>query len=1089
MGSKGVRAKWLRIELRKIETVPGGESWGELIGTGPTDVWIAGASSAGQSTDRERDGDGTVWEVLRTHDFPFRLPIPEALPPSAKLDKQCGIAYEIVSSLCIKTKRGLLKKEEIPSVIQAVQPIVLDKHELHSTWPAYNQPDTHTGERDGLRAKLRRQRYAFAPGDKVSVKVIVSSSRVEPAKIKSVAVTIKETVTFHGVKPSRKSLTSSSTSAKPSMQRVEIISQKAKTVGKKIYKGDSNDYDLECIIPKSHPMMSISTGKHIEVSYTLRVYVDISKSPIVIDHIPMMMTTFPRQTSLGLMRKIGFVQGLSERELLIDDDDDASTQRGVSRSVRPAHTRSNSYAGSSSGGGISRRSSGYTQSNLTRRDTVKTQSTVTGPGMAGRGVPGQLFAAFGPGYPPPAPFGVAQDAPRPMFAGPASIAEGNLTPAERAAMYHHSYDPDRARAAGVEYDDYGDLDSSAPYTMQQPRLITEEDEYDDPNSFSAPQRYSFAGYPTQQPPSRPQTASQAAELEKERLYERARQQAERNQRRAAQAQAMAQGTGTPAQMEAARRMANTPSSSSSAHLATAAASPRTEQEKLRLWERARREAEAYQRGFSEGATFPTEEAPRRPHSVQPRGRSSDAFWLDNQGASSKQPGKAVPAARTALPASGSVPAFPSAEDEKKRLYEQAKAQTEAHIQSRRMSASSDTSSGTGHHTPASEASSAAEPSVMAGVRPIEARETPLSEKEQMRRYYAAQDEVQRFQSRPEGNGADASASGSGAGGSAQRGALGDSSGASGAGSVLPGRAVPSEKDQLARYYAAQDEVQRYQAQRMPNDAGSSSHQYGDSSSSTSHTNGDISGAFYSPPSFEASTRDSHFESSAATSMHAPSSSVSEKEQMRRYHEARDREAASSSLGHGSNSRGVAAGNSGPSHAASSQPKRDTMLATPRATYAPNFLHGSQGSFGGSGASSPAFGESSSSHNNNSRSVPLPQAPFPGASAASGSNAKPRVGSDTTVKGPTGSASHDHQPPSLNRLSLNTRGSTPSPMEGPWAPKVATSFWDDENGGIDNQSDDEYDGPTSSSAHGSSHASSTAGPPLPPKVPLASRRGY
>lgn len=35
MGSKGSKAKWLRIELRKIETVPGGESWGELIGTGP----------------------------------------------------------------------------------------------------------------------------------------------------------------------------------------------------------------------------------------------------------------------------------------------------------------------------------------------------------------------------------------------------------------------------------------------------------------------------------------------------------------------------------------------------------------------------------------------------------------------------------------------------------------------------------------------------------------------------------------------------------------------------------------------------------------------------------------------------------------------------------------------------------------------------------------------------------------------------------------------------------------------------------------------------------------------------------------------
>lgn len=34
-GSKGLKAKWLRIELRKMESVTGGENWGELIGKGP----------------------------------------------------------------------------------------------------------------------------------------------------------------------------------------------------------------------------------------------------------------------------------------------------------------------------------------------------------------------------------------------------------------------------------------------------------------------------------------------------------------------------------------------------------------------------------------------------------------------------------------------------------------------------------------------------------------------------------------------------------------------------------------------------------------------------------------------------------------------------------------------------------------------------------------------------------------------------------------------------------------------------------------------------------------------------------------------
>lgn len=38
-------------------------------------------------------------------DFPFRIAIPEGLPPSIRLEKQSGISYEMVTSLCVKTKK------------------------------------------------------------------------------------------------------------------------------------------------------------------------------------------------------------------------------------------------------------------------------------------------------------------------------------------------------------------------------------------------------------------------------------------------------------------------------------------------------------------------------------------------------------------------------------------------------------------------------------------------------------------------------------------------------------------------------------------------------------------------------------------------------------------------------------------------------------------------------------------------------------------------------------------------------------------------------------------------------------------------
>lgn len=97
LGGKGFKASWLRIELRKIESTPSGENWAELIGKGPIEVWTAEGTA-----EHDEEGD---WDLLQTADFPFTISIPEGLPPTARLEKQSGISYEVVSSLCVKTKK------------------------------------------------------------------------------------------------------------------------------------------------------------------------------------------------------------------------------------------------------------------------------------------------------------------------------------------------------------------------------------------------------------------------------------------------------------------------------------------------------------------------------------------------------------------------------------------------------------------------------------------------------------------------------------------------------------------------------------------------------------------------------------------------------------------------------------------------------------------------------------------------------------------------------------------------------------------------------------------------------------------------
>ena len=601
LGSKGLKAAWLRIELRKLETLPGGESWGELIGRGPLDVWSA------RKDDAYKSNEDKGWEVLQTADFPFQLVIPEGLPPSAKLEKQASIAYELVTSLCVRAKKGLLKKETTSSIIQNTHPIVLEKHELHSTWPVYLTPDEHEATQDDVRVRAFRPQTCYAPGDQVDVRLVVSSERVSPIKLKQVSFSVRETITFRGgVKRTFGTKNAAS-------QKTETLASKSKSFGKKIYKGDAHTFDLACLVPRNHTLMSIQTAKHIEVSYTLRVQVDVGKKPIVIDHLPLTISSFARSVSEDVVPHIGFVPGLSTAAV----PNGSGTEDNASLySAGGAHTHALAPATTMMSPSPRPHSSYEGAFDLRRRDTVMTQGTaISGPGMAGRGVPGHMFSwgQFGAAQP------FVSDVPRPMFAGPPSVYERqDLAPEENRALFHSSNRPQSAMVLGATVDPI-----LLPPAARRADPVPEEPEPGpEPIRTQTPvlyQNHTATATAT--------AAAAAAEAEKERLYERARQQAERNQRRLDE-----------------RRAANFQSAA---------------EEKTRLYERARAQAEQYQAGFSQGAQFPPTASS---HTV---------------------PVAAAPAARPAA-----YPTYMTAEEEKSRLYERAKAEAEAYQHQQQASTSS-----------------------------------------------------------------------------------------------------------------------------------------------------------------------------------------------------------------------------------------------------------------------------------------------------------------------------------------------------------------------------------------------------------------
>ncbi|CEL55833.1 hypothetical protein RSOLAG1IB_01845 [Rhizoctonia solani AG-1 IB] len=154
------KAKWVRVELRKIEILPGGgqnNTFAETIGERPITLWNA------------RDDE---FAELSSNDFPFHIAVPETLPPSIALERGSAIKYELIASVQLKGKKSLFKRDPAPIHTYSA-PIVIEKFELLQAWPIYAQPQTRQSSAFGVTLIATFARVAFGPGDVVPVEAIL----------------------------------------------------------------------------------------------------------------------------------------------------------------------------------------------------------------------------------------------------------------------------------------------------------------------------------------------------------------------------------------------------------------------------------------------------------------------------------------------------------------------------------------------------------------------------------------------------------------------------------------------------------------------------------------------------------------------------------------------------------------------------------------------------------------------------------------------------------------------------------------------------------------------------------------------------
>ncbi len=92
MGPQGVKAKYVRVELRKIETIPGvpPNSYYDFVGQSPVNLWRSSEEYSMLHSVRPKMTTLSLPILLLAltlqQDIPFYIRIPESIPPTLALE-------------------------------------------------------------------------------------------------------------------------------------------------------------------------------------------------------------------------------------------------------------------------------------------------------------------------------------------------------------------------------------------------------------------------------------------------------------------------------------------------------------------------------------------------------------------------------------------------------------------------------------------------------------------------------------------------------------------------------------------------------------------------------------------------------------------------------------------------------------------------------------------------------------------------------------------------------------------------------------------------------------------------------------------
>lgn len=179
----------------------------------------------------------------------------------------------------------MLRRDK-PTITTASSTIIIDKHELHSTWPIYQQPETRKHTEGDVTLFVERARTCFGPADRITLRAIVKAENDFKDTLRGFELTLRETTVFRGGPHSGKK-------GAPVIKVVHISEQRV-PLNAALFGGMQHKADLFVTVPAQHTSATLNTARHIDITYHLVVKALMATTPHVSLDLPVVVSNWPK---------------------------------------------------------------------------------------------------------------------------------------------------------------------------------------------------------------------------------------------------------------------------------------------------------------------------------------------------------------------------------------------------------------------------------------------------------------------------------------------------------------------------------------------------------------------------------------------------------------------------------------------------------------------------------------------------------------------------------------------------------------------------------------------------------------------------